>query len=672
MQTTAHGKRGRPHHQLRRGGLLLLLFLVSQLAFGQNITLSLKKASLETAFEAIERQSPYRFTYTAEVLQETKPVTLEVSSATIEQVLTRLFDGQSLSYSINKNYISVRRQTPPVGPTETPATSSIEGVVRNDRGEPVPRATVAVKGTTIATATDGTGHFKLSGISGQAVLTVSSIGHTSQEVALNGRKSITLVLPIQSSLLDETVVIAYGTTTRRLSTGSVSRLTAAEIARQPVTNPLAALQGRVAGMSVVQTNGLPGSNFNVQIRGQNSIKQGTQPLYIIDGVPLMLNSTLAQVSPFISTSVTNPLNAINPSDIESIEVLKDADATAIYGSQGANGVVLITTKKGISGKTTLSVNAYTGFARVARPAKLLNTTQYLQMRREAFANDGVAPTIANAPDLLVWDTTRYTDWTKELIGGTSRTSNVQATLSGGTRTTRLLFSAGYATETTVFPQQDPARRGSMRLNAGHQSPDGKFKADFTAMYTLENRVLPATDLTAQITLPPNLPPLKDSAGGLLWVPSFENPYAVNLQYYKGQQQTFLSNVQLQYELLKGLTLKTSFGFTHMANDEESRLPIKAQRPSAATRGALDLGESAATTWIAEPQASYRSQWGRSRLELLAGLSFQERKQHGSTLSGSQYTNDDLLGNIASAGQVAASNYRSQYNYMAVFGRINYS
>ncbi|GAA4339818.1 SusC/RagA family TonB-linked outer membrane protein [Flaviaesturariibacter amylovorans] len=672
MQTTVHGKRVRPHPTLKRGALFLCLFLFSLFAQGQTLTLSLKKVPLESAFLAIERQSPYRFTYTVEVLQATSPVTLEVSGASLETVLARLFEGQPLSYTVNKNYISVHRKAVPEKPAKSAAELTLDGIVRNDRGEPVPRATVAVKGSGRTVVTDAAGRFSIPGMTGQETLLITSIGHSARELAVNGRSRLEVILPIQSSMLDETVVIGYGTTTRRFSTGSVSRITAAEIARQPVTNPLAALQGRVAGLSVVQANGLPGSNFNVQIRGQNSIKQGTQPLYIIDGVPLMLNSTLAQVSPFISTTVTNPLNAINPSDIESIEVLKDADATAIYGSQGANGVVLITTKKGAGNKTRLSVNAYTGFSHVGRTARLLNTDQYLAMRREAFANDGVAPTAASAPDLLVWDSTRYTDWTKELIGGTARFSNIQATLSGGSRQSNILFSAGYSKETTVFPSNEPALRGSMRLNAGHQSTNGRFRADFSALYTLENKILPATDLTASILLPPNIPAMKDSAGNLAWVPGFDNPYAIGLQEYRGQNQTFLSNVLLQFEIVKGLTIKSSFGFSRMSSDEESRLPIKALRPSASARGSLQMGNAAATNWIAEPQLGYHRTVGQSRFEAMAGLSLQERRQKGNTITGSQYTSDDLLGNLAAAGQLSASNYRSQYNYTAVFGRLSYS
>ena len=215
------------------------------------------------------------------------------------------------------------------------------------------------------------------------------------------------------------------------------KLHAKDIEKQPVTNVLATMQGRMAGVDIVQDSGSPGGGFTIKIRGQNSLRaDGNQPLYIIDGVPYSSETIgVLYATSGTSPSLTSPLNSINPSDIESIEVLKDADATAIYGSRGANGVVLITTKKGKAGATAFTLNTSTSFASVTRTPKLMNTQQYLAMRQQAFANDGITVYPDYAYDVNgTWDTNRYTDWQDALIGGTAEINTLQASVSGGSPT----------------------------------------------------------------------------------------------------------------------------------------------------------------------------------------------------------------------------------------------
>ena len=216
-------------------------------------------------------------------------------------------------------------------------------------------------------------------------------------------------MPTRTSLglLDETIVIAYGKTTRRTAVGSVAKVSREEIERQPVSNFVGAMAGRVTGMQITQGSGLPGSPFQIRLRGQNSIANGNDPLYVIDGIPF---PSTPMGSIMTGSELQTPLNWINISDIESIEVLKDAEATAIYGSRGANGVVLITTRRGAAGKLTVTAKVQAGAGRVTRFIDLLETPEYLQMRREAFANDGATPTIDNARDLLVYDSTKNTNW----------------------------------------------------------------------------------------------------------------------------------------------------------------------------------------------------------------------------------------------------------------------
>lgn len=682
MQLIAFGKRlrctavaSRKFPKIIRFTALFLLILNLQTSakpLPQEITLSLSNASLESVFKGIQQQTHYRFVYTKRQMSVAQKVSIEVNKAPLEKVLEICLRNQPLTYVLEERVVIIRFKPITVQAIQpTVELLNISGRVINEQGEPLAGATVSVKGTFKATATSEQGEFQLQDIFPDAVLLISSIGYQSQEINLQGRTNITVQLKLSINNLDETVVIAYGTTTKRLNTGSVGKVTAAEISKQPVSNPMAALQGRVPGLLVTQSSGLPGAAFFLQIRGKNSLSQGTQPMYIIDGVPFMLNSiSLSQSA--LSASSQSPLNSINPSDIESIEILKDADAIAIYGSQGANGVVIITTKKGKAGKTNLDASFYTGFGKVTRTVDLLNTTEYLAMRKEAYRNDGVTPTASLAPDLLVWDTTRYTDWKKLLIGGTAKITNAQATLSGGNSSTQYLFGAGYYSEVTVFPGDQPASRGSARLNLSHTSPNGKLRLTANTAYSSDIKKLSYNDLTRFIYLPPDAPPVYDSTGNLNWVNGFDNPMSYLHRTYNGETNSLIANSTIQYRVIPLLQLKLNLGYNNMQLDEQVIQPIKAQRPSATTTGTAEISNSRLKSWIIEPQIVLNKPLKKAVLDILLGLSFQQRKQIGSRITGTQFTSDDLLGNMASAGLITATNSLSQYNYAALFGRINYN
>jgi len=652
--------------------LLILDLQTSAKPLQQEITLSLSNASLESVFKGIQQQTHYRFVYTKQQMSVAQKISIEVNKASLEKVLEICMRDQPLTYVLEERVVIIRFK--PASPETLPPTYAVltvSGRVSNEQEEPLAGVTIAVKGSNKGTASNEHGEFQLQDILPDAVLVISSIGYQSQEIHLLGRTTITVQLQLSVNSLDETIVIAYGTTTRRLNTGSVGKVTSVDISKQPVSNPVAALQGRIPGLLVTQSSGLPGAAFFLQIRGKNSLSQGTQPLYIIDGVPFMMNSiSLSQSA--LSTSSQSPLNSINPSDIESIEILKDADAIAIYGSQGANGVVLITTKKGKAGKTNLDASFYTGIGKVTRTVDLLKTTDYLAMRKEAYKNDGVTPTASLAPDLLVWDTTRYTDWKKLLIGGTARITNAQATLSGGNNSTQYLLGAGYYSEVTVFPGDQPATRGSARLNLSHISPNGKLRLTANTAYSLDEKKLSYNDLTRFIYLPPDAPPVYDSAGNLNWTNGFDNPMSYLHRTYNGETSSLIANSTIQYRVIPLLQLKLNLGYNNMQLDEQVMQPIKAQRPSATTTGTAEISNSRLKSWIIEPQIQLNKPMKNAVLDILAGLSFQQRKQISSRITGTQFTSDDLLGNMASAGLITATNSLSQYNYAALFGRINYN
>lgn len=552
-----------------------------------------------------------------------------------------------------------------------------------EREKSIDHGPLSIAATKKIAISDKNGEWKLeNGYLGDTVI-VSAIGYETSTELVNERGLITTTLRRKVTALDEAIVIAYGQTTRRLNTGNIGKLSAADIDKQPVQNPLAALSGRIPGLVITQTSGLPGAGIKVQIRGQNSLAQGSDPLFIIDGVPFAPNNDIVnQFGSALGTpgSVTtpggiSPFSTINPADIESIEVLKDADATAIYGSRGANGVILITTKRARAGKTRLELNHYSGFSRATRLPEYLNTEQYISIRQEAFANDGLTATAINAPDLLVWDQTRYMNFRDLLLGGTARVFSTQLNLSGGTAFTRFVFGAGHKKETTLFPGGMKGQTSSARLQVDHSSADKRFKSLFTANYSSGHSSISSLDPFSAVSLPPNAPALYTPDGELNWEEGgvyFDNPLAYLRQTYSARTENLLANMQLHYQILKGLQLKSSFGYNVYSSQEEKQNPIAAQNPAYSPLGYADFGNARTRSWIAEPQLHYQHSLFGGKLELLSGLSMQEVILESSKINASGYASDALLHSTAGAGLITASTNFNQYKYMGAFARLNYN
>ncbi len=225
-----------------------------------------------------------------------------------------------------------------------------------------------------------------------------------------------------------------------------------------------AIQGKVPGLMVTQASGKPGDGYSIQLRGINSLRaSANNPMFVIDGIPFTSGTLSNSSVTGLALNSLSPLNGISPADIESIEVLKDADATAIYGSRGANGVILITTKSSTADRQKFTFDAYYGVGKPTRLMRLLNTSEYVEMRKEAFVNDGIEPDLINAPDLLIWDTVRYTDWQKKLVGNPSSMSNVSLNLNGSSGSLAYNMSVSRFEQGTVFPGDFGYRRISGAL-----------------------------------------------------------------------------------------------------------------------------------------------------------------------------------------------------------------
>ncbi len=665
--------------------ILLLICLVACLSVyaqeSQKITISADNVPLRKVIKQIERYG-YYFAYRTEFLQHANHVSVHIKDGTIEEVMTQALKGLGLNYLIVGNMITVRPDSSATS-IQKPELFSIEGLVTNEAGEPLARATILERNTLSGTLSKSDGHFNIS-VKPNTVLTFTCVGFEPVDKMIKDRSFITIRLKYQVKDLDETVFTGYGKTSKRYNTGSIHKLNQVDIARQPVSDPLAAMQGRVPGLLVTQGNGLPGSTYKIQLRGQSSIGIApgklppNDPLFIIDGVPYAPNN-----NPLLGvTSGTalgdvgrSPFSLINIGDIDHIEVLKDADATAIYGSRGSNGVILITTKKGKPGVATFTANIYSGYSKITRYTSMMNTAQYVQMRKEALQNDGLAVNEITAPDLISWDTTRYTDFKEMLIGGRAVTNNVQLSLSGGSNRLQYYFGAGYHRETTVFPGDLYNERLSGHVNLHYQSKDSNLNATLSVIITNDKNKSISSDLTKYIGLAPHAPVLYDTVGNLNWSQgnlAFFNPMAILLRSFETKTSNLLGNLDLNYRIAKNLIFKTNLGYNRLQSNEISILPGSSKNPLTTPdpKGVSYFGKIIYNSWIAEPQLEYNRYFGFGKISALTGATMQVQTNTVGSIEASDFASDALLRNVHEAGSLITKDLNTEYRYGGVFARLN--
>lgn len=552
--------------------------------------------------------------------------------------------------------------------------TKISGTVRDKDGRPIPGVNIKISEKAKTIFTDKDGKFSFSADRPNGILTISSVGYHSANVPYGLKLTFEIVLKETEGSLDDVVVIAYGTTTKRLNTGSTAKISSEEISRQPVSNPLEALYGRVPGLVVTSTGGLPGAAIKVQLRGRTSINSAisNDPLFIIDGIPFAANNSDLSVIGRNAAGSVSPFNSINPEDIERIDILKDADATSIYGSRGSNGVILIQTKKGKAGRTKIDANINYGWSKITRSSDWMNTKDYVSMRKEAFRNDNVAMTNAIAYDILVWDTTRYTDLKKLLLDKTSQSTNANLSVSGGSAETQFLISGSYNRQGTIIPGNFGNNRGSVLFNIGHSSKDKRFDITLSGNFVATKNNLTSNDLSGYLNLPPNLPNLYDDNGRLNWSfggYSFTNPLAYLQRTYLGTTKNLISNLQTSYKLTDDLKFRTSLGYNLLLSSEESRIPISSLDPSTNPTGSSAFSDASYSSVIIEPQLDYSRSLGDFKLNVLMGGSYQVNENKASSLIATGYTNDLLLGS-PSAASTTVSSSAADYKYAAAFSRIN--
>lgn len=660
----------------------------------RKVTLAASDVPLKNVLAAIEEQTSVKFFYSQEHVDVTTLVSLHVEKTSLNIVFAELFPPLSIRYKVHEKSgtVTLRHEKNMTGKTDEPPSRNIpadkraliSGTVTDAQSATaMPGVNIIIKGTASGTTTNADGAYTINAESDD-ILVFTFIGYSPVETTVGSRTQIDIQMAEDIQSLKEVVINAgYYTTTKEQQTGNIARIEATDIGKQSVSNPLAAMQGRMAGVEIIQRNGVPGGNFQVRIRGNNSLANGNDPLYIIDGVPytstsMSFNETsgsiLGNSNPKAGLG-SSPLNSINPADIASIEVLKDADATAIYGSRGANGVILITTKGGKPGKTSVDVNAYTGIGRVSNTVDLLHTGDYLQMRRQAFANDNVEPTNSNGYDLLLWDSTRSVDWQKELMGGTSSISDVQVSMSGGDENINFSIGGGYHRETTVFPGNNSDQRISFHSRIGNKLFNERVATSFSINYSSNFANLPGEDLTTKaLNLPPNAPSPYTDEGKLNWEGwVIDNPMAALERPYEARIKNILGNGTVALTIARNVRLNINLGYTNTVNEAVTITPARTLNPATTNRlNQSSFSRSTFQNWISEPQLTWQKSFGLHELDILGGTTFMEQVNEGLAQNASGFSSEALMKNLASAPTIlSATNYYSKYRYHALFGRLNY-
>ncbi|MBC7891363.1 MAG: SusC/RagA family TonB-linked outer membrane protein, partial [Sphingobacteriaceae bacterium] len=435
---------------------------------------------------------------------------------------------------------------------------TIRGKVTTEAAEALAGVSVVLKGTNKGTTTDAAGLYSLALPTGPATLTFSSVGYAAQDIALGNRSTLDVSLQASDRSLDEVVVVGYGTQRRLETTGSIASVKAADLVQTPVVNVAQGLQARVAGLQITQNSGAPGGNISVRIRGTNSINGTSEPLYIVDGIQISNGGGLTDVS---------PLSTINPNDIESVEVLKDASATAIYGSRAANGVVLITTKRGRSGVTRVSFDSYYGVQQVSKKLAVLNAAEFAQLDNEVYKNSFY-------PDPASLG--QGTDW-QSLIFRQAPIQNHQLTINGGSEKTQLSLSANYFDQDGIVINSN-FKRYSLRVNLDHRISE-RFKVGTSILgsYSInqgvpygttslgDGDVVTSSILGAAVGAPPTLLPYRpdgtlfpfgEQANGQYR--EVANPLGLAAVLNQVGIRRTLTNLFGEATIAKGLTYRASF------------------------------------------------------------------------------------------------------------------
>ncbi len=563
------------------------------------------------------------------------------------------------------------------------AVQPIQGKVTDAKGEPLPGVSITLKGTTRGTVSDASGAFRIEA-DPDAVLVFSFIGHKTQELPVAGSKgNLTVRLETDERQLSEIVVVGYGTQDRKNLVGAVTQINAEDIRNRPVASFEQQLQGRVAGVQVSSNTGVPGDGIYFRIRGNTSINASNDPLYVIDGV-FVNNQSLQKIT--TQGQSNNPLADINPADIESISILKDAEATAIYGARAANGVVVITTKRGAyNTKTKVSLNASAGESWAPKLWDLVSGPEHATIINEAWVNDGkpFATRPFRPKDQLVNGVAGRglpeEQPTYDRLGDIFRAGalrNYDLSVSGGNQQTRFYIGGGYTSQQATLRTND-FQRASLKINLDHEL-NRKIRIGSSNILSRSDRTNARVGdgpqggiLQAALHTPTYLPKFNSDGSYAKWA-GFDNlDVLINNTDMHSISTRYIGNLYGEYDIIDGLKFRSSWSIDYNNYDEYEYWNTLTNRGSA-SKGLATSSISNNLIWINEQTLNYRHSFGgRHTFGALLGNSVQGSTATQTLAQGTNFPSDAFK-QIASASVTTSSSTRGQNNLVSVFGRVDYN
>ncbi len=552
---------------------------------------------------------------------------------------------------------------------------TVTGIVTDENASALPGVTVSLKGQPRGTVTDAEGRYTISVPDGEAVLVFSFIGYVTEEIAVNNRTVIDVTLLPSIQTLGETVVVGYGTQRRTDLSTSVATVEARDLGRQTVAGFDQALQGQAAGVQVTAPSGAPGAGINIRIRGNNSVSLTNSPLYVIDGVPVLptYDQELA-----LNNQRPNPLNTLNPADIESIDILKDGASAAIYGSRASNGVVVITTKRGKTGKPQVAFSAYAGVQQLRKKIDLLNGREFATLFNEARANGGLSP-VYN-PDTVRTNT----DW-QDLIYRPAPIRNYQLSVRGGSQQTKYYVSGSYFDQQGIILNSgfkrfafklnlDQEISKKLRVGTSLNLSRGDNNNSVRSEQALNNSGVVLGALTQIPTMPVFQP---DGRYALNPFSQTDNPYS-NLVETRNRAiiHQVIANMYGEFDILENLTFRTNAAIDYRSQIENrfvTREYAGTINSPSASRGSGATGTNQETIWLWENTLTYRPQLGEGHnLNVLAGYSAQASNRFTSSASAFGYPSNAVPYLFAASQFQRPSSFEDQWGLASYFLRTTYS
>ncbi len=664
--------------------LLMTTGTKAQLDTTKTLSPRFVNAPIDSFFNYVRVHAGFRFIYGADVRSDFRPVTYWHPHVPLHKMLDTVLGSQGLGHTFSTSLTHIRLYRDEQQRNLYNKADTLEGRVTDENGQPMNGVSVSSPENHRFAITSYEGIFKLPWPAGSKVVEFSYISHENITLRITDpSKFVSVILRPSFGTQVEVISMPYNQVTRRDNTGSGTRVRGQDLTYGSA-NVFNELAGRAPGLTSVQSGGAPGAAVRMQIRGRQSIgatpgndnQPLNDPIVLINKIPFVAgNKPITRLSSAagdpegggISGGGISAQAAINPADVETIDILKDADATAIYGSRGAHGAILITTKDGRISKPAFRLNLQSGATASTYIPQLLDNREYTAMRKEALAAANIPLTKTTAPDLLQLDTNNYINVPQLLAGGTGRLTNINASMQGGDTLWRYYGSAGYYRETSVMPKALPQQRFTSHANIRYRSPRRRLQLDLSLFYSLlDYNSLPSDPLQYSGKTVPLLPSLHDAAGNLVWKYKdfdFRNPLGQFENTSHTRINTFTGGLQGSYRLAKDLYVHTTLGYQRLPVQETLILRRAAGYPTAE----MSTAYSRLQSFMIEPRLEYDHTSGDWQYGGLLGATLQHESNRWAIAQYSNIAEDSLIGRPGTL-PAATGWSRINYRYQALYGR----